>query len=166
MGEERDKIVGQIKKMFALAGNNPSKSEAETALTMAQELMAKHDLTQKDVNFDVPPEVADADVETDNGRNIPYWQKEIAKTVTKNLKCKHYYHREEGRWGIKIVGLDGDIEICLSAMKFAFLHFQNEWKKFMKFTLARDIYSTRSDTNGKKNDYIEGFITGLKRFLK
>ncbi len=162
MTEDRQKLISQIKKMYALAGNNPSKEEAEQAMIMAQNLMAKHDLSQKDIAFESEPEVCDVSVEGDDRKNIPYWQKPLVSVLAKNLKCSYYFQWEETKWVIKIVGLEGDVEICLDTVNFAFSHYQRSWDDFMKYVLAADVYSTRTKTNARKNDFTKGFVMGVE----
>ncbi len=163
MIEEREKRISQVKKMFALAGNNPSEDEANTAMIMAQNLMHRYNLSQAEINIEKAPEVCDIPVDNDSRCNIPYWQKRITYVITKNLKCSSYFQSINGRWTIKIVGLEGDVEICKATVDFAFRHYQNSWKSFLKYNLSADIYSTRAKTNAKKNDFTEGFITGLEK---
>jgi len=44
-----EKIVDKIRKLFALAGNNPSEAEADLAMTMARKLLDKHSLSMSDL---------------------------------------------------------------------------------------------------------------------
>lgn len=46
--EEKEKILDKIKKLFALAGNNPSEQEAQAAMTKAQKLMAEYSISMSE----------------------------------------------------------------------------------------------------------------------
>lgn len=45
----QEKILDRLVKLFALAENNPSAQEAQTALLMAQRIMAEHAISETDV---------------------------------------------------------------------------------------------------------------------
>ena len=47
---KEDKILEKVKKLLALAGNNPSQAEAEAAAAKAQALLQEYNLTLKDVD--------------------------------------------------------------------------------------------------------------------
>jgi len=46
-----DKIIDRIRKILALAGNNPNEHERDTAMKMAQKLLAKHNLSMEEIEF-------------------------------------------------------------------------------------------------------------------
>lgn len=47
---DREKLAARIRKLLALAGNNPSETEAAAALERASELMAEHNLTMAHID--------------------------------------------------------------------------------------------------------------------
>lgn len=47
---DMNKIADKIQKLLALSGNNPSEAEAQSALLMAQRLMAKYNIEENDLN--------------------------------------------------------------------------------------------------------------------
>ena len=42
-----ERIIKRIEKLLSLAGNNPSQEEAQSAMLMAQKLMAEHNLSME-----------------------------------------------------------------------------------------------------------------------
>jgi hypothetical protein len=47
---DREKLIERIRKLLALADNNPSESEAAAALERASAIMAEHNLTMAHVD--------------------------------------------------------------------------------------------------------------------
>ncbi len=163
MIQQREKTVSQIKKLIALAGNNPSHAEAHAAMLMAQTLMAKHDLHQKDVECEHELEVYETPVATECRYKIPFWQKALMRVIARNFKCGYYYQRRGGKRRIVIVGLEDDTRVCLLMVEFAFAHYKNSWASFLNNRKAEDKgLHTRSDTKIKKNDFTSGFVVGMK----
>lgn len=102
-----DKIVDKIRKLLALANNNPNEEEAEVALNMALELMEAHNISRAQVEKDTG--VTDgtrADEKTKGG--LYKWQVAIWEQVATSNLCKYervkgtergakYEHRVVGR---------------------------------------------------------------------
>lgn len=88
-----ERILDRIKKMLALA-NDPgaSEGERETALRMAYNLLAKHNLSMSDVPKDgvqEPREMAETTISADK------WARHIAHAVGKLFFCKYYFYRTD-----------------------------------------------------------------------
>ncbi len=166
---EKIKIIEQVKKLFSLAGNNPSKHEAELAMAKAQELMCKNSLTQNDVKINTAGDDDEAiitPVTNDDRRNLPLWQKKLVNIITRNFRCEYYCQRFLGRQSFQIIGLESDSKICAETICFVFRHFENTWKHFLKYELVRGPWDTRAIINAKKNDFTRGFRVGLMELFE
>lgn len=97
---DRDKIVNRIRKLLALAGNNPSEEEAEVAMSMALKMLAKYDLSMSDIpdQSGMDPSMGPVTEESWQSRlNYP-WARTVAGAVAKLYFCSYFYRRHrEGR---------------------------------------------------------------------
>ena len=154
----------KIKKLLSLASSD-FEEEARSAMLKAQELMAKHNISMEDVNtINVDP-VSVMDTYVNLGRKtVPVWHGSLAGVIAKNFRCELYtksdgYHNRK----LKIFGDKKDVEACLPVIEFALLSLENCWKKYYnhrKMTMGQA--SSRRITEMIKNDYMRGFISGVR----
>jgi len=85
-----EKIVERIRKLLALAGNNPSEAERESALSKAHALLIEHNLHMHDV-ADKVEEMAAFDSKF-SFRPTP-WTRTIVNAIAKLYFCKFVFHR-------------------------------------------------------------------------
>ena len=91
------KGVERVRKLLALARNNPSVEEAAVAFARAQELAARLQLDLDDTSG--PPEAPDADrpveqiddLELDTFARAPAWLVELAEAVAHANRCGFYW---------------------------------------------------------------------------
>jgi len=165
--EERDKVIDRIVKILAKASNNPSREEAETALLMAQRIMAQHGLAVSDIENDQDvrgkKEVIDEEA-TDEGRHS-WWEKLLASIIADNFRCVSY--SEGGSFGqtiIRIIGLREDVIVVKELLSYATNALLWQVKNYIA---EKRRYNPNIRTAGLKNDYIEGFLVGLQhKFAK
>jgi len=84
------KVMERIAKLLALAGNNPSESEAAAAAEKAQALLAEYNLTVSDVKSSNKTEdnfIVDNDLITDS---LP-WRRSLALMVGRLYFCEYFY---------------------------------------------------------------------------
>jgi Protein of unknown function (DUF2786) len=87
MGE--DKIADRIRKLLALAGNNPSEAEAAVAMERAAALMAEHNLTMMEV--EAVSETERIETHYDKQRPRQTWARGIWNAVATLNFCLYYY---------------------------------------------------------------------------
>ena len=90
---ERETIIDKVKKLFALAGNNPSESEATLAALKAQELLAKNNISMEEI-FDDEPEEIVHDIVWANNRQ---WRARLANIIAPNFKCRYFLRRKNSK---------------------------------------------------------------------
>lgn len=83
-----DKVIGRIKKMIALGNDSAAtEGERETALRMAYNLLARHNLSLDDLPADQVNEVRERqDIEI----SADTWARSVAQSVAKLFFCKYF----------------------------------------------------------------------------
>lgn len=148
-----NKIISKIEKLLALAGNNPSETEAQAAMLKAQELMAQHNLDMAQFQ-DNPQEKEEAVTEFFKGYHNTAWAISLARVICDNFRCNLL--RSKG-YGLVFIGLKDDVAICKAVFTFAS---QTLEKNMMK--LRRQYRKQGKPTDGISGDYAAGFIAGLR----
>lgn len=151
-----DSIVEKIQKLFSLAGNNPSKEEAKSALLKAQELMAKYNIEQEELNksgLKYTYELFDTRVKERGIHNT------LASVIATSFSC-----RVLGSAGyICVFGRSDNANAACEAIKFAF--------KVMRKGAHKEIRDLGLNSEGSGvapiyNTYCMGFIAGLKSSME
>lgn len=102
-------IKAKIRKLLALAGNNPSAHEANVAMTMAHKLMAKFNLQSRDVT-DIEEQYIDA---RNTMRSSGPWAVTICNWIGQLYFCKYYVTRHGKRVDTHIfVGKQSNVEMA------------------------------------------------------
>lgn len=150
------KIVQKIKKLLALSESS-NVYEAELSMLKAQELLAKHKLSIKEVKG---YKISASDIK-EKKSNISFtkakWKAHLANLIADNFGC-YYYFKTSGTHNITFFGREEDIEICNIVLEYA-IDSINSTVKRLRYLNIRDGYSTK----GIENDYAIGFINGLKK---
>ena len=153
---ENEKIIGKIKKLFALAGNNPSEEEAKAAALKAQELLAQYHIDYADVeNIDLD-KVEEID---EVGVDLPAkkWKYTLANIVAENFRCKHFYY---GKKRLVFYGHATDAKVAAETFKFLF----NMGNKLGN-KLYSDALHNYEETANVYNSCVLGFCVGVKEAL-
>lgn len=150
---KEDKILDKVKKLLALAGNNPSKEEAQAAAAKAQALLAEYNLT-------LPKEEQESEAIDftyfDTGVDRA-WKYELASVLAKNFRCKCIW------WGKKRVGFYGykhDTEVAAQVFEFLFWSIRRNLRKVKK-----QAKEEKGTAKGVIFSYSQGFIQGVKDTL-
>lgn len=154
--EKREKVLDKVRKMLALAGNNPSEEEAQSAMLLAQKLMVKHNLTMDDV--EVPNEEKEVTEETVTGfTRTPWWYKSLGSIIAGNFKCECFYRNRNGQSSVRFLGLAEDVQIAKEIYKYAFDSINYHARKYV-----RRVRDNGGNTKGVRNDFVVGYLEGLK----
>jgi hypothetical protein len=157
-----ESILRRIKKALALAENNTSAEEAQTALLMAQSLMAKHSIEMSDViEEEKQLKVVVHEGITDYGRT-PFWKKSLAQVIGDNFRCMAYTSSGRGKSKLIFLGLKEDTSLAKEMFEFAVNSLTYSVNRYMRE--RRKIED--SVERGVRNDYILGFIAGLRDKFK
>lgn len=115
-----DQIIERIRKLLALAGNNPNEHEAAAAAAKAQALMQEHDLEMSAVEG-LHMDARTAGVTKVDGVTLHKagkpggWKVDLFETVAKTSDCWVYVRRSHGKWYDatgQMVGRKQDLEMA------------------------------------------------------
>lgn len=148
----QDKIVEKIKKLLALAGNNPSEQEAQAAYAKAQALMAQYSIELSEESGEEVEIVAMPCVHSGNEG----YRKPLAVVIADNFRVKVFMSGNT----VMFFGAKMDVEIAVEVFNHAYRHSHNRGIKML--VSAR---KAGEPTKGITNSYWSGFIAGLKAIL-
>lgn len=155
---EKDFIINKIRKLLALASSK-NENEAQSALLMAQKLMAIHNIEMSQVD-NVRTDHNVIEEEADSKRHKTIWKRRLAQVIANNFKCGIFF-RGHGTYSTIFVGKMENIDICktiyLSAVRFIDKFFSEYWRK-----QNRPV----SESIKLKNNYALGFICKLNEKFK
>lgn len=146
-------VILKIKKLLAL-GESSNEHEAKLAMLKAQELLAKHKISLKEMN-----EYQEVNV-VEGKTNVTFtkakWKGRLAKVIADNFGC-YYFFRTRRNNTVMFIGKDEDVTVCRIVIEYA-IDSINSVVKRLRYEYRRDGYSTK----GLENDYALGFIKGLE----
>ncbi|CAH2213257.1 DUF2786 domain-containing protein [Tepidibacter aestuarii] len=150
-----NKIISKIKKLFALSESS-NENEAKVALIKAQELLAKHKLSIKEIK-----EYQDTKTNViENKTNVSFtkakWKGRLAYVIAENFGCYSYFKTRRNNT-VAFMGKDEDVTVCTIVLEYAIDCINNTVKK-----LKYQYYKKYNTTKGLENDYALGFIAGLE----
>lgn len=160
MGElfDREKIQNKIKKLLALAGNNPNQQEAEAAFLKAQEMLLQYKIEMHEIEGTDVTNVKIVDVESRQAANTP-WARHLADIIATNFRTMIYYSKWPGRRSMNPVffGEQEDAEIACSMYEYAVV-----WLNKTASNYATMMRVKHGIVKGVKQDFIIGFLKGLE----
>jgi hypothetical protein len=90
MSEATLKALDRVRKLLALAGNNPNEEEAARAAEKAQEILAEHNLSIADIKTDT--DVDETPVEDDELiTNQQQWRRDLGSIVAEMYFCQYLF---------------------------------------------------------------------------
>ena len=150
--EKIEKVLEKVKKLFALAGNNPSEAEAQAAALRAQELIAKYNLTITDE--DEKLEMTESSFVTGVDKS---WKYGLAAVIEKNFRVKSYWI---GKRKVVFYGYKQDTEVAREVFQYLFKVCEKNARRE-----CRKSYQTYGTEKGVYYSYTRGFITGIGQKL-
>lgn len=153
---ENEKIIAKIKKLFALAENNPSEEEAKTAALKAQELLAQYHIEYADVeeiDLDRVEELDEVIVDVPAKK----WKYTLANIVAKNFRCKHFFY---GKQRVVFYGHQTDAKIASETFKYLF-----NMGNRLGMRLYNEARNAYRNTNNIYNSCVLGFCRGIEQAL-
>lgn len=150
------RIVERIKKLLALSESS-NEHEAEVSMLKAQELLAKHKLSLKEIK---QYKVVNSDIK-ENISKVSFtkakWKAHLAKVIADNFGCYRYFKTRRSHT-ITFFGREEDIAVCNIVLEYAIDCIDSVVKR-LRYQYLKDGYSTK----GLENDYAIGFIAGLQK---
>lgn len=153
-----ERILDKIRKVLTLAENNPSEQEAQSALLLAQRLMVENGIAMADLKVS---NKVDEEVVSEAAHDMtktPWWYYELARVLADNFRCKFFATTQgKGYSQVTFLGLKSDVETIKTLFNFATLTL-----KYQTQRLRTKYRKEGKPTDGIANDYIAGFLKGLK----
>lgn len=166
-----DKIIKKVKGLLALANDTPNDEESQAAFLLAQKLMIKHNILQKDVDATIKSRKDGIDeVAVTSYKTLFWWEKTLAAIISKNFRVKSFYepsledkYQYRAPYRIMFYGFGGDLELAKEMYLLAYEVLVFHTKKYVEESYAesqqpRDRYLTAS----LKASYTSGFLSGLE----
>lgn len=147
-----EKVLDKIKKLLALAGNNPSEEEAMAAALKAQELMAEYNVTVTDEEDKI--EMSESGFSTGVDNN---WKYILSDVVATNFRCRTYWL---GKKRVIFYGYKSDCEIASQVFEFLFKICKKRTNQ-----VADKAYVETGTSKGVRYSYSRGFVAGVKEAL-
>lgn len=170
----REQIIDRIKKLLALAKNNPSAAEATAAALKAQKLIADNDVSKDELYDEKPEDIAKIESQDIIGKP---WAVYLARAIADNFRCQHYFTesgyrgwsgrtRKTGRKAV-FVGYETDAEAA--QVTFDRLFEIGERLADAECRRAKRTYGT---TAGVRNSFLvgdghsTGYVSGIRSELE
>ena len=157
MINDKEVIISKIRKVLALATNNPSKEEGENAMLLAQKTMIENNIASSDIK-----EISSKEVVDEAGysaQKAKWWHGNLAVIIANNFKC--FVYIEHLRYpvsitNIKFLGLKEDVGLAKTIYLYAISIIDHTSKKYAS------EHKGLNSLSQTKNQYILGFLSGLK----
>lgn len=152
--EKREKLVEKIKKMMALAENNPSEEEALSAALQAHKLMAKYNIHEDEVTLEeVKDDIVSIFSEQKYGCHLMAWRKQLGAIVAKAFRCKCYISGQD----VVFRGYRDDAQLALDV----YLMLYNVGNKLGTKAYLEQLEETGTG-KGAYNSVTTGFMYGVQ----
>lgn len=161
---KREDTIRKIVACFNL-GNSPNLNEAETAILMARNLMAKYKISEGELAkvrlYDDEIVIKKTSINMTNGRK--YWVGMLAKVISEGFGCDVYSSQMKPRSRnreISIVGEKYDAEVANEAFRSAYLACNK------KIIMISKISKNRRMSRDEEMSYGGGFANGIESAMK
>lgn len=151
--EDREKMIDKIKKLFALAGNNPSEEEAAAAMRKAQELMAEYSISMSEGSEVKYEYTAFACKHYHNlGFRVP-----LSQIIAKSFRCKVMLQSNT----IHMFGRKEDAQAAVECFNFCYAWIHRNGDRLV--VEAREKTGTGK---GVFHSYVVGVLKGITLSLE
>ena len=152
---EQTSVIEKIKKLLNMA-KRATKHEREVAYLKAQEMMAKYhieqDLLEESESRKVVETVVDLNVKLEVLALL-------ADVIAQNFRCKNFVSFHNRKFIRPVfLGLELDAQVASEIFKDAYKYAKNEATR-----VANYYYKIKGYTDGIRNDWLIGFVRGLKQ---
>lgn len=160
---DKGRIIEQVHKLLSLAGSE-NENEARLALLRARELMAKHKLSNRDLEDAKPADEKliheHIGVTCTSRKNA--WRRTLAALIAKSYLCSTYitwYGKRSQTYTVGLAGLETDFQICKKAILYA-VDCVDSYNKRLA-SRYKGIY-TQAYISKLQDNYGAGFCNGLR----
>lgn len=152
--EKREKMIEKIKKMMALAENNPSEEEALAAALQAHKLMMKYNIHEDEVTLEeVKEDIVSVFSQQKHNSHLKAWRKQLGAVVASAFRCKCYVSGQD----VVFRGYKEDAQVALEV----YLMLYTVGNKVSRDAKNEQIENTGTG-KGAYNSVAVGFLHGVK----
>ena len=108
----KEQLMNKVNKLLALAGNNPSQSEANAAFAKAQKLIAEYNLNMDEFE-DKDEEIVMMPATHSNNEG---YRTHLSIIIGKNFRCRPMMCGNI----VNFVGYKTDVEVCIQVFNHAY----------------------------------------------
>lgn len=165
----KEQVIEKIQKLLRLA-NSQNENEAQSAMLMAQKLMAQYKIELSQVE-DAEIDHNVVEEEADKKAHSTAWKRQLALLIAKNFQCETYVVGYRS-YKTVFIGKQDNVKICKqvyeTAIRFIDFNFGIYWRTTGKYKLPRDAKWLGwtelpvSYSIAQKSSYAMGFIYRLK----
>lgn len=160
MDKNKAKAIEKIKKIMALAENNPSEGEALAAALKAQRMMAEYHIEEKDLGEDITTSNIE-ELEVVVSGKVEKWRLMLAQVLAKNFRCKVWINSCFGApSNVVFYGYEEDTRVCSEVYKSLY-----EIGKKLSDKAKREARKEWGTATGVKNSFCLGFVKGVEKEL-
>ncbi|MNT22339.1 hypothetical protein D3C72_1577200 [compost metagenome] len=169
-----EKVINRVKKLLALAVGGANANESESALLLAQRMMAENNIALEDVEgqAEAPkPRVVQHYATYAKGNSALVWYAvDLARVIAKNFRVKHVVGvspqkskskaaKEKGDipQSIIFVGIADDVMLAVEVYQFALESVKHHADRY-----ARKLYSKGHPMTGLRGAFTTGYLKGLR----
>lgn len=151
--EKREQMIEKIKKILALAENNPSEEEALSAALKAHKLMIKYNIHESEVSAEeIKEDIVSTVSEQKHNSGLHKWRLQLAGIIAKSFRCKAYLHGQD----VTFRGYRDDTKVALEVYLMLYLIGDKLGSKAYK-----DKLSKTGSGKGAYNSFVSGFVRGV-----
>lgn len=152
--EKREKMIEKIKKMMALAENNPSEEEALSAALQAHKLMMKYNIHESEVTLEeVKEDIVSIFSEQKHNSSLHKWRKQLGAIVARAFRCKCYISGKD----VVFRGYKDDAQLALDV----YLMLYTVGDRLGSKAYTEQLADTGSG-KGAYNSFVVGFLYGVR----
>lgn len=152
--EKREKMIEKIKKMMALAENNPSEEEALSAALQAHKLMMKYNIHESEVTLEeVKEDIVSIFSEQNHNSSLHKWRKQLGVIIAKAFRCKCYISGKD----VVFRGYKDDAQLALDV----YLMLYTVGDRLGSKAYTEQLSNTGSG-KGIYNSFVVGFLYGVR----
>lgn len=148
----KEKLMEKVKKLLALAGNNPSQDEANAAYLKAQKLIAEYNLNMSECGEEKEEIITMLATHPNNNG----YRTKLAVILARNFRCEVMMHSGV----VMFVGYKADVEVCTEVFNHAYKVSRREGQR-----MERLAKKNGESIHGVFNSYVLGFCDGIKYAL-
>ncbi|MBC1353799.1 DUF2786 domain-containing protein [Listeria innocua] len=165
---KNEKIIRKVKRLLALARENKSDEEGQSAFILAQRLMLENNIAESEVSDDE----AAIDIITENEvtihKKLFWWERNLADIIADNFRVKLFFNEKKigatNKDAIVFYGIEKDLELAKEMFYLAYEAIVFHSKHYIAcYYKQRNEKRERYLTESLKTSYMRGFLGGMKK---